>query len=139
MTPPPVCSSSSCKGSTRKTCRATSWGRGGWTHVMIPMRFDLQRAGRTKIGWCDPRTTDGDLYWPERFSELTVQRDEQVLGKFAVASQFQQSPTPRGGGIVLRAWWKVWPPEGQEDSWTTYMPDGNGREVAKTVFPPCAY
>jgi predicted phage terminase large subunit-like protein len=106
---------------------------------MIPMRFDLQRAGRTKIGWSDPRTTDGDLYWPERFSELTVQRDEQVLGKFAVASQFQQSPTPRGGGIVLRAWWKVWPPEGQEDSWTTYVPDEHGREVAKTIFPALDY
>jgi predicted phage terminase large subunit-like protein len=113
--------------------------QGGWTHVMIPMRFDAQRAGRTKIGWSDPRTEDGDLFWPARFPDWTVQRDEQVLGKFAVASQFQQSPAPRGGGIVLREWWKLWPPEGQEDSWTTYVTDDRGREVAKPVNPECSY
>lgn len=113
--------------------------QGGWTHVMIPMRFDSRRPGHTKIGWSDPRTEDGDLFWPARFPDWTVQRDERVLGKFAVASQFQQSPTPRGGSIILDHWWKVWPPEGQEDSWTTYLPDENGREVAKTVFPSLNY
>ena len=30
------------------------------------------------------------------------------------AGQFQQSPTPRGGGIIKREWWQVWPPEGED-------------------------
>lgn len=30
------------------------------------------------------------------------------MGPSAVASQFQQSPTPRGGNIIERGWWKVW-------------------------------
>ncbi len=90
---------------------------GGWTHVMIPMRFDPLRHCRTEHGK-DPRTEEGELYWPERFPAWTVERDEKVLGRWGVAAQFQQSPAPRGGGIVQREWWQVWPPRGEEDKWT---------------------
>ena len=113
--------------------------QGGWTHVMIPMRFDPHRAWQTTIGSGDPRRTDGELYWPQRFPEWTVHREERVMGPFAVASQFQQSPTPRGGGIILREWWKVWPPEGQEDSWTHVVPDGNGRMIQRAIYPDLDY
>jgi hypothetical protein len=30
----------------------------------------------------------------------------------------QQSPAPRGGGIVKREWWQLWPPRGEEERWT---------------------
>jgi hypothetical protein len=112
--------------------------QGGWTHVMIPMRFDPHRAWHTTVGTGDPRTLDGELYWPARFPDWTVRREERVMGPFAVASQFQQSPTPRGGGIILREWWKVWPPEGQEDSWTRWV-EVDGKQVQRSLYPDLDY
>lgn len=47
----------------------------------------------------DPRTVEGELIFEERFSRATVDRDKRIMGDFAVAGQFQQRPTPRGGGM----------------------------------------
>lgn len=79
-----------------------------WCHVMVPMRKDPDRHCSTVIGWEDPRTEDGELAWPERFPEGAVADLESDLGPYAVAGQFQQSPSPRGGGIIKREWWQLW-------------------------------
>lgn len=127
----------------------------GFEHFMVPMRFDSSRMYRTSIGWSDPRGTvdrdpysrmlledtadqaveakelaerEGEVAWPERFPEYIVERDEKTLGPYAVASQFQQSPTPRGGGIIKREWWQSWPPADWPDT-----------EIAKLRFPPMEY
>lgn len=73
--------------------------KGGYEHLMIPMRFEEKRAFSTSIGFKDPRTEDGELAWPSRFSEKAVQELENALGPYAVAGQFQQTPTPRGGAL----------------------------------------
>ena len=80
----------------------------GYDHIMLPMRFDPGRACTTMLGWEDPRTEEGELIFPERFPESVVARDENALGPYASASQFQQSPEPRGGGIIKRDWWQKW-------------------------------
>ncbi len=77
----------------------------GYMVVMLPMKYDSGRPCDV-----DPRTEDGELIFPERFPEWVVERDEKIMGPYATASQFQQSPSPRGGGIVKREWWKLWPP-----------------------------
>mgnify|MGYP000991667740 CR=1 FL=1 len=79
---------------------------GGYVHLMIPMEFEPARACKTKIGWKDPRTEDGQLAWPERFAEaeiLTFKRRAYLW-----AGQYMQRPEPRGGGIFKRHWWKNW-------------------------------
>ena len=30
------------------------------------------------------------------------------MGPYATAGQFQQEPTPRGGGVIKREWWQLW-------------------------------
>jgi len=80
----------------------------GYDHLCIPMRYELTNRKPTKIGWTDPRTIDGDLMFPERFSEQQVQELEASLGTYAVAGQLQQRPAPRGGGILKTAWIKYW-------------------------------
>src|ERR1700761_937309 len=40
----------------------------GWDHLVLPMRYEPDRSFSTSIGWKDPRETEGDLLWPERFS-----------------------------------------------------------------------
>lgn len=80
----------------------------GYDHIMLPMRYEPLRALPTKLGAVDPREEDGELLFPERFPEEVVSRDEKAMGPYAAAGQFQQSPEPRGGGIIKRDWWQLW-------------------------------
>jgi predicted phage terminase large subunit-like protein len=48
------------------------------------------------------------LCWPERFPETEVAQLEKEMGPYAVAGQLQQSPAPRGGGIIKIDWWQPW-------------------------------
>jgi len=80
----------------------------GYDHIMLPMRYDPGRAAPTLLGWEDPRKEEGELLFPARFPEHVVDRDERVMGPYASAGQLQQSPVPRGGGIIKREWWQLW-------------------------------
>ena len=71
----------------------------GYEHLCLPMEYDKNRHCTTSIGFSDPRKVEGELLFPERFSRETVDRDKKVMGSFAVAGQFQQTPAPRGGGF----------------------------------------
>lgn len=82
----------------------------GYCHLMIPMEFDA-RVPRipTDIGWIDPREYDGKLAWPERFPDASLEQFRKR--PFMWAGQYQQNPTPRGGSIISRDFWQVWPDE----------------------------
>ncbi len=89
----------------------------GYTHLMIPMRYDTTRHCVTVLGvnsageeitWEDPRTEDGELAWPERFPEEQVDALEHAKGPYAWAGQYQQIPTPRGGAILKSEFWNLW-------------------------------
>lgn len=92
----------------------------GYTHLMIPMYHDIGRhcrtywgweAGRDEHGpysWDDPRTEDEELAWPSRFTPTVCAELERDKGPYAWASQYQQSPEPRGGSIIKRDFWKMW-------------------------------
>ena len=84
----------------------------GYDHIMLPMEYDPARAGSTLLGLDDPRTENGELLFPERFSAEVVARDKKVMGPYASAGQFQQEPTPRGGGIIKPDWWETWVEDG---------------------------
>lgn len=91
-----------------------------YTHLMIPWEFDPERITdndgspvETIIGWYDPRLDDEDCEdgapaWPERFSDAAIGRTKNEIGPYAWASQYQQAPAPRGGGLFKREWWRPW-------------------------------
>lgn len=112
---------------------------GGVVHLMLPMEYDSQRHCHTVIGFDDPRTSEGALLWPERFDAAWVVKNKRLMGPHAWAGQMNQIPTTRGGGIILREWWKVWPPEGQEDSWTTLVDLGGGQVSQRVLYPDLDY
>lgn len=80
----------------------------GYEHLMLPMRFEPERRCATCIGFTDPRTEDGELLFPERFSEAQVSEMERTMGSFATAGQLQQRPMPRGGGLFKSDWIQHW-------------------------------
>lgn len=88
----------------------------GYEHLMLPMEFEPQRACVTSIGFRDPRKTQGELLFPERFPENQVKELKRTMGEYASAGQLQQRPVPRGGGMFKSEWFKYWtesslPPE----------------------------
>lgn len=85
----------------------------GYDHLCIPMEYEEDHPfpSKTGLGWVDPRTRDGELAWPERFSRRHIEEDlKPVLrawgGDYAEAGQLQQHPTPRGGGMFKRDDWR---------------------------------
>lgn len=77
-----------------------------YTHLRLPMRFEPDRRCVTPF-FTDPRTADGELLFPERFSEAQVCDLEKTMGSYASAGQLQQRPAPRGGGMFRRDWFQV--------------------------------
>jgi predicted phage terminase large subunit-like protein len=81
----------------------------GYDHLCIPMEYesDHPHLSRTKTGWKDPRKTEGENAWPERFSKDYLESDLKPSlrawgGTYAEAGQLQQRPAPRGGGMFKR-------------------------------------
>jgi hypothetical protein len=78
-----------------------------------------------ELGWIDPRALDGDgnllspqemaqydgeLAWPERFDRKFDTNIAFEIGDYGYASQYQQSPVPRKGGILKREYWQDYLP-----------------------------
>lgn len=93
--------------------------RDDWTWLMIPMRYDPMRHCTTAIGWEDPRTYENELCWEDRFPTVEVAALEREMGPYAWAGQMQQSPSPRGGGIIKTEWWQNW--EGKQSPPMDYV------------------
>jgi predicted phage terminase large subunit-like protein len=93
----------------------------GFVVLTLPMEFEAERtdeAGQVTGGPCrtyidgklffeDPRTQDGELLFPERFPPVEVARLRKAKGAYAWAGQYQQHPSPRGGGMFQREWFSV--------------------------------
>jgi predicted phage terminase large subunit-like protein len=54
----------------------------------------------------DARSTEGELLMPQLFTEEKVKALEIALGQYGAAGQLQQEPSPEGGGLFKREWFK---------------------------------
>lgn len=87
---------------------------GDVVHLNLPAEYNSAMHCVTKLGvdedgndilWEDPRVQDKQLLWPGRFTA-------QILAPFKKksyewASQWQQSPITRGGGIIKEKYWQI--------------------------------
>ena len=99
----------------------------GWTHLCLPMEYEPKRfvhfklpdgkrvqkempvkSIKTKIGFVDPRTKEGELLHPKRFPKAVVADMKVSLGSYGASGQLQQRPSPGEGGIFRRAHWKFY-------------------------------
>jgi len=86
--------------------------QGGWEHLCMPAEYEGPTRA-TSIGWSDPRQETSELLWPERFGPPEIESLKVSLGSYAAAGQLQQRPSPAGGGILKRHWFRFWQPAGQ--------------------------
>lgn len=90
---------------------AAHWLEAGHVeHLCLPAEFETARRCRTSLGWADPRTTEGELLWPERFPCEALEGLKKDLGPYGTAGQLQQRPAPAEGGLIKRAFWQYYEP-----------------------------
>lgn len=91
----------------------------GWMKLCLPMEYELDEKDKTpvnpagKYGFRDMRTEPNELLWKDRFPFDVVRKLESDLTEYKAAGQLQQRPSPRGGGILKKSWWKIWPDDKQ--------------------------
>lgn len=87
-----------------------------WVSVRIPMEYEgepsydpVKDLGPEYAHLRDPRTKIGELMFPQRFPREAVEALKEDLGEYGTAGQLQQRPSPLGGGIIKKNWWRQWP------------------------------
>lgn len=108
--------------------KAVEDGKEDFVHLCIPMEFEDRRQywtvklpqyesddGEEAQPWMDPRIFEaretgrfGQLMWPDRFGTAEIEDNRNKLGPYMYAGRYQQSPVPKGGGIIKSDWWLVW-------------------------------
>lgn len=130
----------------------------GFVHVMLPMYFEVENRFEIKeLGIRDSRVREGDLLFPERWNQATLDIEAIPLAAHGVATQWQQRPTPRGGGMFKRVnflvkpvlpagswrWVRAWdfaasvPKPGKKPDWTVGLRVGRHVETKRFWIVKC--
>jgi hypothetical protein len=109
--------------------------QGGWEHLCLPAEYEGATC-KTSIGFCDPRKEMGELLWKERYGTPEIEDLKRRLGSYAAAGQLQQRPSPLGGGILKRHWWRYFQPQGFNlPPVIVSLPDGTSVSIAPIYAP----
>lgn len=82
--------------------------KGGWEHLSLPAEAS------TRIVVTFPRSKrelvreKGDLLHPEREGREEIEKQKVALGSYGYAGQYDQSPSPRIGGLFKRSHWRFY-------------------------------
>lgn len=76
---------------------------GAWTHINMPAIAEApDELGRNA----------GDALCPERYDVAALEEIRRRVGSRVWQGLYQQNPTPDGGTIFRRHWWRYWHPKG---------------------------
>lgn len=77
-----------------------------WDHLVIRQEYEPPTEKNpttpTGLGWVDPRTVPGELFFPERFPRNAVEEERISLASSGFAGQHQQRPAPAEGSIFKK-------------------------------------
>lgn len=76
-----------------------------WDLLVIRQEFELG----DEQPW-DPRTVEGELFFPARFPQEVVEAEKRIKGSTGYAGQHQQRPAPKEGAIFRRGYVKFYDP-----------------------------
>lgn len=115
--------------------------QGGWTHVKLEGEATKKTIVVFPMSKKEVVREEGDALHPEREDKarLEIIRTKE-LGSYGYSCQYQQSPSPREGGILKRDWWQRYNklPEKFDqviDSWDFTFKEGTKNDfVCGTVW-----
>jgi predicted phage terminase large subunit-like protein len=86
--------------------------QGGWHLIKFPAiaEEDERHVVHTPYGERIFTRREGEALHPERESLEVLARQRQIQGEYNFAGQYQQSPSPLGGGMVKTAWFRTYTP-----------------------------
>lgn len=86
---------------------------GEWEHLCIRMEHEVDNPLKpTWLGWTDPRTKEGELMFPSRFTPEYCASERKALGPTDYDGQMQQRPSAQAGNRFKREYWRFYTPAG---------------------------
>lgn len=78
-------------------------------HLILPARYnpDAEIKSNTILNFKDPRTTKGEILWPDQWDKASLDKLEKQLGDDASA-QLDQDPRSADGGFIPKEYWKYY-------------------------------
>lgn len=119
--------------------------------LILPMKFEGDRRCKTialpstdGIIWQDPREKEGELLWPNGIDEKALKSlYRQLRHPSLIASQYQQRPSPDEGGLIKKAWFRVWDKNVSPDisfivqSWDTAFKAEDAKVSSTIAYSVC--
>lgn len=88
--------------------------RGTWTPEMrtlpavlsISLEYRASKRCTTPYGWSDPRTKEGEVAHPDRYTDDFIAAEKLEYGKSGFEAQYNQNPGTTEGGWYGREYWR---------------------------------
>lgn len=77
-----------------------------YVKLILPMEYDPKVVSFTPF-FKDPRTVKDELLCPDRLPREVIEKNKIELGSHAYATQYQQRPASREGGMFKRHWFQI--------------------------------
>ena len=107
-----------------------------YTHVCLPGEAMEKTTIYFPISKKQLIREDGELLWPEREDKKVIEQMKAALGSYGYSGQYQQNPSPIGGGVVKRHWWKFWKHKDQTLPQVTWrLEDGSIMSIEPVNLP----
>lgn len=81
-------------------------GSDNTVHVTIPMKAPERKVYLFPISKREHVVEEGEIFWPQVYSERFVAQQKKELGPARFAAQMQQDPQDAAAKMVDRGWWE---------------------------------
>jgi hypothetical protein len=109
-----------------------------WEVVRIPAiaEEDEQHRAETVFGRQCFGRREGEVLHPERRPPLMLEQIRRTLGEYNFAGQYQQSPSPMGGGMVKAVWFRGYAPNERPEEFDHVCRAGTAHVLRKRMEYP---
>lgn len=82
---------------------------GQYEHLCLPANYREGLYTHNKLGRYDPRISEGEVLWPDRFPQEELDKLKiRLANPVHAAAQLQQTPVPAEGALFKREHFKYW-------------------------------